>query len=46
VRNDLTARLDALGGRTAPSTPKAYTAALRGETALVEKPMVAKLEAQ
>jgi hypothetical protein len=41
------ARLDALGGRTAPRTPEEYTAALRDEIALTEKLMaVAKLEAQ
>lgn len=47
ARPDLKARLDALGGRTTPSTPEEYAAALRDEIALTEKLMAAaKLEAQ
>ena len=44
---EVKAKHDALGGRTTPSTPEEYAAALRVEIAMTEKPMAAaKLEAQ
>lgn len=47
ARPEVRARLDALGGVTLPSTPEAYTEALRAEIAVAEKLMAAaKLEAQ
>jgi tripartite-type tricarboxylate transporter receptor subunit TctC len=47
ARADVRSRIDALGGRTAPSTPEEYAAALRDEIALTEKLMAAaRLEAQ
>ena len=47
ARPDVKARIDALGGQTAPSTPQEYAAALRAEIGLTEKLMAAaRLEAQ
>ena len=47
ARPDVKARIDALGGQTAPSTPQEYAAALRAEISLTEKLMAAAgLEAQ
>lgn len=47
ARPDVKARIDVLGGQTAPSTPQEYAAALRAEIGLTEKLMAAaRLEAQ
>lgn len=47
ARPELRARLDALGGRAAPSTGKEYTAALQAEIAQTEKMMqIGRIEPQ
>ena len=47
ARPDVKTKIEALGGRTAPTTPDEYAAALRAEIGMAEKMMAAaRLDAQ